>query len=427
MKDNYLKSVFILIGVCLLSFKVSSQVGIGTSTPHASAVLDITSTNKGVLLPRLNSVEMLTLQGQTIPKGLILYCTDCSPEGLYVSDGSVFSAANLNSSASSPTAFSNLVNLQTFENAFPNKAAGFYSYQSFNAAINYLSDITIVVERRQVEQADATSGGVLNPGFAQAPSGEYYSLYLYRTVRKKTGLADVSIPSSPDWDESWNLVKPIFVEYSIDYSDFLNNGSAALNAKELAGFFAQISHETSGDNVGAVMNQGLVWKEEIFCSTSGAGFGTSSCAYTDLDNGNDVTWPPSAGKTYHGRGPIQLSWNYNFGFFSFVYYGDKNVLLEDPDIILNDSQVAFASAISFWMLPSGNKPSAHSVINNVRGFATTTNIINGGLECGTANDNTTVAAKVQRRIDYFLSYSSDFGHNNTADNAQLQCFDLTPY
>ena len=30
-----------------------SQVGIGTTTPDASAILDITSTNKGLLLPRL--------------------------------------------------------------------------------------------------------------------------------------------------------------------------------------------------------------------------------------------------------------------------------------------------------------------------------------------------------------------------------------
>ncbi len=31
-----------------------AQVGIGTTTPHASAILDITSTNKGLLLPRVN-------------------------------------------------------------------------------------------------------------------------------------------------------------------------------------------------------------------------------------------------------------------------------------------------------------------------------------------------------------------------------------
>lgn len=31
-----------------------SQVGIGTRTPHSSAILDITSTNKGLLLPRVN-------------------------------------------------------------------------------------------------------------------------------------------------------------------------------------------------------------------------------------------------------------------------------------------------------------------------------------------------------------------------------------
>ncbi|PZU82440.1 MAG: hypothetical protein DI529_14525 [Chryseobacterium sp.] len=38
----------------LLFISGFSQVGIGTVTPHSSAILDITSTNKGLLLPRVN-------------------------------------------------------------------------------------------------------------------------------------------------------------------------------------------------------------------------------------------------------------------------------------------------------------------------------------------------------------------------------------
>jgi hypothetical protein len=40
---------FLLIG--MISF---AQVGIGTNTPHSSALLDVVSTNKGVLLPKVN-------------------------------------------------------------------------------------------------------------------------------------------------------------------------------------------------------------------------------------------------------------------------------------------------------------------------------------------------------------------------------------
>ncbi len=38
----------------LIFSSVFSQVGIGTVTPHSSAILDLTATNKGLLLPRVN-------------------------------------------------------------------------------------------------------------------------------------------------------------------------------------------------------------------------------------------------------------------------------------------------------------------------------------------------------------------------------------
>ena len=36
------------------AFSINAQVGIGTTTPNANAVLDLTSTSKGLLLPRVN-------------------------------------------------------------------------------------------------------------------------------------------------------------------------------------------------------------------------------------------------------------------------------------------------------------------------------------------------------------------------------------
>ena len=42
------------IFTCLFFASAYSQVGIGTSSPNSSALLDMTSTNKGFLLPRLN-------------------------------------------------------------------------------------------------------------------------------------------------------------------------------------------------------------------------------------------------------------------------------------------------------------------------------------------------------------------------------------
>ena len=82
----------ILLLVSTFSF---SQVGIGTTSPHASALLDITSTNKGLLPPRVTCVEKNAIVGSfsTNPSescGLVVWCTDCGENGeLQVFDGSL--------------------------------------------------------------------------------------------------------------------------------------------------------------------------------------------------------------------------------------------------------------------------------------------------------------------------------------------------
>ncbi|MBL0153160.1 MAG: hypothetical protein IPP93_06615 [Chitinophagaceae bacterium] len=52
-----------ILAGCLLLFAcfqkgVSQNVGIGTNSPHASAQLDVSSTSKGVLLPRMTTARM---------------------------------------------------------------------------------------------------------------------------------------------------------------------------------------------------------------------------------------------------------------------------------------------------------------------------------------------------------------------------------
>ncbi len=57
----------------------TGKVGIGTSTPSSSAVLDIVSTNSGVLLPRITLDQRNAISGPA--EGLMIFCTDCGANG----------------------------------------------------------------------------------------------------------------------------------------------------------------------------------------------------------------------------------------------------------------------------------------------------------------------------------------------------------
>ena len=56
------------------------QVGVGTNSPHASAALDIESTTKGLLTPRMTAAQRAAIG--TPANGLVVYQTD-STQGLY--------------------------------------------------------------------------------------------------------------------------------------------------------------------------------------------------------------------------------------------------------------------------------------------------------------------------------------------------------
>jgi microcystin-dependent protein len=59
------------------------SLGVGTTTPNASAILDLSSTSKGIAIPRMTSAQRKAIASPTI--GLQVYDTDL--KGIYVFDG----------------------------------------------------------------------------------------------------------------------------------------------------------------------------------------------------------------------------------------------------------------------------------------------------------------------------------------------------
>jgi hypothetical protein len=72
----FLGTLFVFLFTVNKPNAVFSQgnVGIGTNTPNNSALLDLTATDKGLLVPRMNNNQMLSISSPA--NGLIIYNTD---------------------------------------------------------------------------------------------------------------------------------------------------------------------------------------------------------------------------------------------------------------------------------------------------------------------------------------------------------------
>ena len=118
----------ILIFLMFLSTVFSySQLGIGTTTPNASSIVDVTSTTKGLLLPRLTYAQRVAISSPTI--GMVIYCSDCGANlgemQTYTIDGWMNSAPSIASGTlpSTPTSPVATVGIGTASVAFTASAS----------------------------------------------------------------------------------------------------------------------------------------------------------------------------------------------------------------------------------------------------------------------------------------------------------------
>jgi basic endochitinase B len=185
-----------------------------------------------------------------------------------------------------------------------------------------------------------------------------------------------------------------FVSAARLFPGFLSNEEEDVQKRELCAFLASIAYETGRSSTEAPEEQ-FKWGLYYLKEKTGNGF---KFLYADTA---DRHYPAIFGTYYYGRGPMQLSWNYNYGKFSEAWFGDKYVLLQNPDLLFKDSVLSFASAIWFWMTPQFPKPSCHDIMvsrwkpskddiskGRLPGFGAVVNIINGGISCGNSNPKT---------------------------------------
>ncbi|XP_051133362.1 chitinase 4-like [Andrographis paniculata] len=166
-----------------------------------------------------------------------------------------------------------------------------------------------------------------------------------------------------------------FLQALGSFPRFGTEGSPENAKREIAAFFAHVTHET-GHMCSRVEKDG---KSRDYCDET------------------NRQWPCVPGKGYYGRGPLQLSWNYNYGPAGRDIGFDG---LNNPEIVARDPVVSFKTALWFWMR------NCHNAIVSGQGFGATIRAINGQLECNGASPATVTA-----RVNYYKDYCGQFRIN----------------
>lgn len=174
------------------------------------------------------------------------------------------------------------------------------------------------------------------------------------------------------------------------YPAFANSGSDTVRKQEAAAFLANVNHETGG----------LVYVVE-----------QNTANYPHYCDWGRPYGCPAGQAAYYGRGPIQLSWNFNYKAAGDALGID---LLDNPWLVQNDAAVAWKTALWYWNTQTGpGSMTPHSAMVNSAGFGQTIRSINGSLECDGKNP-----AQVQSRVDAYQRFTQILG---TSPGGNLSC------
>ncbi|MET7608697.1 glycoside hydrolase family 19 protein [Streptomyces avermitilis] len=174
------------------------------------------------------------------------------------------------------------------------------------------------------------------------------------------------------------------------YPGFANTGSDTVKKQEAAAFLANVNHETGG----------LVYVVE-----------QNTANYPHYCDWSQPYGCPAGQSAYYGRGPIQLSWNFNYKAAGDALGID---LLHNPNLVQTDASVAWKTGLWYWNTQSGpGTMTPHNAMVNSAGFGQTIRSINGSLECDGKNP-----AQVQSRVDAYQRFVQILG---TSAGANLYC------
>jgi predicted chitinase len=161
------------------------------------------------------------------------------------------------------------------------------------------------------------------------------------------------------------------------YPGFATTGGTTVEKQEAAAFLANVDHETGG----------LVYINEIDQSGDYCASESYGC--------------PAGTYAYYGRGPLQISWNFNYEAAGQSIGQD---LLDNPNLVSTNAAISWETALWYWMTQNGGSSmSSHTAMVDSAGFGDTIRSIND-IECNGGN-----TAEMQDRVNDYENFASILG------------------
>ncbi len=282
MRISFLIALFISI----IPNSFAQRVGIGTTNPHPSAELDVSSTQRGLLPPRMTFAQRNAIPNPAA--GLMIYCTDCGLKGEWQGfDGQIWLKMNGNEVASVP--------LPTYDTTIPSVTIGTQIWSNKNLSVaRYRNGDPIPQVTDPTQWANLTTGAWCwynNDSATYAAT--YGRLYNWYAVNDPRGLAPQGwhVPSNREWD-----IMTKFLDPTVD--------TTAL------GF--------TGTDIGIKLKNTSGWE--------GGGNGNNSSGFSGLPGGKR-----SSGGTFGNVGIYGIWWSAGefdtaYAWGRTLYFGGANVL-----------------------------------------------------------------------------------------------------
>ncbi len=355
MKHIILSSIF-----GLFSLQLAAQVGIGTSTPHASAKLEVRSTTQGFLPPRVSLTATNAATPVTAPEtGLLVYNIATSSGATAVTPGYYYWGGSSWVRLTVPTDFTQGV-----------------SSLNYTSATSYAAGGTISGTALTLSAADATNPGLVSTG-SQTLAGEKTFSNDINANGVKVGRGTGNVASNTAIGNSANVISDNLTNATalgngaiVNSSNTIQLGNTSVTNVSTSGTLTAGGvtypnvHGTNGQVLSTTGSGTLTWTAVSTTATaysgtlpiSNGGTGSATKNFVDLSTDQLI----GGAKTFSGNSTVIQQ---NLTVNSAGTSGQGIILSDDGDIVDNNDGAATFRFSGGVRINNGN-----------RGLGTTTNI-----------------------------------------------------